>query len=261
MALLITALAGLYQRLTGPTYPTTGSQDIAGHEVSYDLETSHGGAGDQPVVIHVGQAPIVGVLHFKRFKIDEPFTLQDMRRAGDSLVGHLPHQPPAGKLEYYVELIHEDGSILVPGPQTVVTRFKGDVPIYALLPHVLLMFLGMLWSNRAGLEALTSQATTKNLTLWTTIILFVGGLILGPMVQKFAFGAFWTGAPVGWDLTDNKTLIFVIVWVIALWRHKYNPAPRRFVLAAALITVVMYMIPHSMMGSELDHSTGEVTTG
>jgi hypothetical protein len=41
-------------------------------------------------------------------------------------------------------------------------------------------------------------------------------MILGPVVQKFAFGEYWTGFPFGTDLTDNKTLIAFIGWIIAL---------------------------------------------
>ena len=39
------------------------------------------------------------------------------------------------------------------------------------------------------------------------LLLAVGGFILGPLVQNYAFGELWTGVPFGWDLTDNKTLI------------------------------------------------------
>jgi hypothetical protein len=41
-------------------------------------------------------------------------------------------------------------------------------------------------------------------------------MILGPVVQYYAFGEFWTGVPFGWDLTDNKTLVAVIFWALAV---------------------------------------------
>ena len=45
----------------------------------------------------------------------------------------------------------------------------------------------------------------------------LGGMLLGPFVQKYAFGEFWTGWPNGHDLTDNKTLIMWLVWAAALY--------------------------------------------
>jgi hypothetical protein len=89
----------------------------------------------------------------------------------------------------------------------------------------------------------------------------VGGLILGPVVQKYAFGAYWTGWPFGQDLTDNKTLVAWIFWAIALWRLHKNPANRTWPAIAMVVLLLVFLIPHSMFGSELDYSTGEVTTG
>ncbi len=261
LAILITASTAVYQRLTGPTHPVDGSAEIASYTVSYSLPRTHGGEGGPDIVVLIDDPSVHGKIHYKRYKADEPFIITDMTLSGDSLICTLPHQPPAGKLEYYVEVIHEDESVFIPGPETIVIRFKGKVPLGALIPHVFLMFFGMLWSNRTGLETASTTCATKSLTLWTTIILFAGGMIMGPVVQKYAFGAFWTGVPWGWDLTDNKTLIFVVIWIAALWRHRSSRSARYFVLAAAIITFVMYMIPHSMMGSELDYTTGEVKTG
>ena len=66
------------------------------------------------------------------------------------------------------------------------------------------MFFGMLLSTRAGLEAYSTTPNYGRLILWTVALLTVGGLLLGPIVQKYAFDAFWTGWPFGTDLTDNK---------------------------------------------------------
>jgi len=73
----------------------------------------------------------------------------------------------------------------------------------------------MLFGLRVGLELFFRRVDTKYYTGVVLITLFVGGLILGPVVQKYAFGAFWAGWPFGHDLTDNKTLFVFIFWVIA----------------------------------------------
>ncbi len=261
LAAIITITAAAYQRKTGPTCPIEGETDISGQTTAYRLERSHGGEGDQKVVIVAPDSLIRGSLHYKRYKSPDSFTVKPMERFGDTLVGYLAHQPMAGKLEYYVELIYNDSSIIIPGRQTVVIRFRGTVPPSVLSLHILFIFAAMFLSTRTGLEAISPGGKTKYLTLWTTLFLMLGGMILGPVVQKYAFGAFWTGVPFGWDLTDNKCLIAFICWVIALARHKFNPLPRYWVIAAAIILLVIYLIPHSMMGSELDYATGEVKSG
>ena len=74
-------------------------------------------------------------------------------------------------------------------------------------------------------------------------------------MQWYAFGEFWTGFPVGHDLTDNKTLIAVVAWIIALVAIRRSPAQARWwVLSAAVVTFVTFVIPHSVLGTELDYS-------
>jgi hypothetical protein len=85
-------------------------------------------------------------------------------------------------------------------------------------------------------------------------------MVLGPLVQKYAFGDLWTGIPFGWDLTDNKTLIAMVFWVLAVIMNRIKERPLYTVLAAFILLLV-YSIPHSMFGSELDYSTGQVTQG
>ncbi|HUT07603.1 MAG TPA: hypothetical protein VMY15_02040, partial [Candidatus Latescibacteria bacterium] len=82
----------------------------------------------------------------------------------------------------------------------------------------------------------------------------VGGFILGPLVQKFAFGIAWAGFPGGIDLTDNKTLVAFLFWVAALIAGRRGKPARPFVLAASLVTLVIFLIPHSLLGSHLDYS-------
>ena len=259
LALVITLASAVYQRATGPTYPVDGEAELAGNPVSYSLTRSHGGDGDQPIRLHTPNGGITGALMYKPHKTDDSWTAVPLRIVGDTLVGMLPHQPPAGKLEYMLEL-ESDGALLrLPEKETIVTRFKGAVPMWALIPHVIAMFLAMFISTRTGLEALRKTGHPRNYALWTTGLLIIGGLILGPIVQKYAFGAYWTGFPFGTDLTDNKTLIAFIAWVIAIaaiWNRENfekNPLRRWFVVAASVVMLAVYLIPHSRMGSEIDY--------
>jgi len=112
----------------------------------------------------------------------------------------------------------------------------------------------MLLSTRTGLEAFLHRENMKRLTIWTVVLLAAGGLIMGPVMQYLAFGEFWTGFPLGWDLTDNKTLVSVIAWGWALYAVLKGRPARTPVLAAAIITLVIYLIPHSLLGSELDYT-------
>jgi hypothetical protein len=254
LALIITLSAAVYQRLTGPTHPLRGKADIAGIEVSYRLIRTHQIGPDCEVKVKVPDTEISGQLAYKRFKTDDPWTKAPMERKDELLVGLLPQQPSAGKLAYKIFLTKGSGEIALAGGEPVIIRFKDPVPRAILFPHIIIMFLAMLFSTRAGLEALRKDGNPRKLVHWTLGLLFVGGMILGPLVQKYAFGALWTGFPFGTDLTDNKTLIAFLGWIAAWIAGRKGKPARGWVLGASVLLLVVYLIPHSLLGSELDYS-------
>jgi hypothetical protein len=122
------------------------------------------------------------------------------------------------------------------------------------------MFIAMLFSTLAGLMAVIKYPLYNKYAVWTLVLFTAGGMVLGPIVQYDAFGDFWTGIPFGWDLTDNKTLIAFIFWVLAVIMNRKKERPV-YVVLAAIVLLLVYSIPHSMFGSQLDYNTGTVTQG
>lgn len=252
-SIIFTIAIAVYQRMTGPTYPVSGDVELAGSRIDYEFLRSHGGAGDAPVVVPLPEeSEIRGYFTYRRYKSHDQWDTIAMEKRNDTLFASVPHQPAAGKVQYNVILESGDKSKSLE-PQAVIIRFKGAVPNYILIPHVLLMFLAMLFSTRTGLEVLIRGKRTYLYTIMTLAALIPGGLILGPVMQKFAFGAFWTGWPVSNDLTDNKTLIAFIFWIIAFIVQWRNRKQSKWALIASIILLVVYMIPHSVLGSEIDY--------
>jgi hypothetical protein len=253
LAFVITAGSAVYQRRTGPTYHLSGRAMVAGARVSFSLPRSAETASDCEVAVAMSNPEVAGRLVYKRYKTADSWSETPMVRQGDRLIGYLPKRPMAGKLAYRVILSSQNQDYSLTGDEPVILRFKGHVPLGILLTHVLVMFAAMLLSTRAGLAALDRQSSPRKFVLWTAAFLFVGGFILGPLVQKLAFGAWWTGAPIGWDLTDNKTLIAMILWAVALVAGRRGRPARGWVLAAAILMLVVFLIPHSLFGSELKY--------
>lgn len=250
---MITIASAVYQRVTGPTYPLDGQVKFAGEVINFEFGRSHDAGVPQKVEINIDSDNIEGFLVWKRYKTDDSLTYVKLKRKAGNLTAELPGQPPAGKLRYYVKLQDSNEKIRLPKEEDVVTRFKGVVPSYILIPHIIAMFGTMLLSTRTGIEALRKNGSYKKLTYWTIGFLIAGGMILGPITQYYAFGAFWTGFPFGTDLTDNKTLLALIGWLIALWALWKSQKPRFYIIGASILLLVIFLIPHSVMGSELDY--------
>ena len=260
LTIIITLFTAVYQRLTGPTYPKSFQVEIDGTPYKYKLPRSTNSTSDFDVRIKMPDNEVSGILIYKRYKVNEPLDTINLIRSGNELSAILPGQPSAGKLEYSVAFYKNDKNLHIIGDEPVVIRFKNFVPAYVLIPHILFIFLAMLLSTLSGFFAAGNIPSYKFYTSATLIFFLIGGMILGPVVQKFAFGEFWTGIPFGQDLTDNKALIASIFWVIA-WAGNRKKDRRYLVILAAIVNLTIGMIPHSARGSELDYSSGEIKTG
>ncbi len=260
LAVLITFGAIIYQRKTGPTYDKKVKISIENEEYNFKLVRSHGGEKDCKIELEVSDQNISGEFEFKKFPTKDDWTKISMIRVADTISAILPHLPPAGKYEYRITLVKNSREFPLNDGYSVVIRFKGAVPGAVLIPHIFLMFFAMLLGNLAGIMAIFKYRKYKFFTNITVITLFIGGLILGPWVQWYAFGEAWAGVPFAWDLTDNKTLVAFIFWMIAFFVNRKKERPV-YTIVASIVMLIIYSIPHSMFGSQLDPETGEIIQG
>lgn len=277
LAFVITVSAAIYQRHTGPTYPKKLAATV--NDSVYQLKLVRSLALDErpEVKLAISDTSVKARLYYKRLGTNDEFTGVDFNykvypihsfvmnrifkmNEEKGLFAVVPVQAAAGKLEYYLEITDNKGSTTYLKEEPVVIRFKGGVPAFILAPHILLMFIAMLFSTLAGLMAVTKVPEFRKYSYITLVLFIIGGIILGPIVQKYAFGELWTGIPFGWDLTDNKTLIALIFWILAVYQNRKSEKPV-YVILAAIMLLAVFSIPHSMFGSNLDYSTGKVTQG
>ncbi|MDQ3332054.1 MAG: hypothetical protein M3552_15600 [Planctomycetota bacterium] len=280
VAFLLAGSAMVYQRATGPTYPLKQTVTLDGESYKYEFLRSHETTAGAPVAIVLPpDAPdLDALLHWRRYPTKDAYESVPMRetrirttekRDGEPVVSQSVHYEaslppqPAGKLEYYVTADAPGGSRRLPaGDETVLLRYKDPVPDYVLVPHVTAMILVIIVGMRAGLSALFDPRTTRRYAWVALMLMTVGGMTLGPLVQKYAFGEYWTGFPWGGDWTDNKMLVMWLAWLVACLVLGASTKPvtsigRAATLVAALVMTGVYLIPHSMGGSQLDYSAIE----
>ena len=291
IAVFLMLAAVVYQRSTGPTYPRQGSFSAAGQPYGYALVRSDASVktNEAAEVMLPDPGPQSdGTLFWKRYRTADEFTAMplthelarprrgllrlfaDLLRGRGKpaeqpfLIGRLPAQPAAGKLEYYLELDAGAGPLRIPEAEAgnVVIRFKDEVPAGVLIPHIIMMFFAVLIGMRTGLAAIFAPSSMRRWSWVALVGMTVGGMVLGPIVQKYAFGEYWTGFPKGGDFTDNKMLFMWLSWVFACAVIGFRPKrreliPRAAVVLGALVMSAVYLIPHSMGGSELNYEAVE----
>lgn len=276
-AFIITIGAAYYQRKTGPTYPFHVA--ITLNDMQYDLKLVRSIGLDErsEIRLNINDTTVKANLYYKRYRTEEVYQRVEFyyreypvrslimnsvfniyKESG--LYADIPQQPPAGKIQYYIEITDNNDNHVIMQDSPVVVRYKGSVPGLILIPHILIMFVAMLFSTSAGLMSILKIPEYRRTGIWTLVLLAAGGMILGPLVQKYAFGELWTGIPFGWDLTDNKTLIAFLFWILAVLMNLKKEKPV-YTLIAAAVLLIIYSIPHSLFGSELDYSSGKVIQG
>ena len=208
LAVVLMFSAAIYQRRTGPTYPLRDEITVGGESTSYRFVRSEETIRDARVVLPAPSTAVEGRVVYKRYKTGDAFTTLPMvlgpaqdgdRTDGQVLVAALPAQPAAGKLEYFVEVDTPDGTVRIPeagGPtddaDNIIIRFKDPVPTPLLVAHVTFMFFSVLIGMRTGLAALFAPDRVWPWPWVTFAGMTIGGMILGPFVQKYAFGEYWT---------------------------------------------------------------------
>jgi len=261
LAFILTAAFLVWQKISGPTYEKRFDTELVGTRIKGELLRTHSISADMPVTIHVPDEAVSATVVWRRFPTDDPWVELPMVRDGEVLRAQIPRQGMAGKVEYNVEFTKDGQIVEVPKGEAAVARFKGDVPNTVLMLHIFAIVMAFLFSTRAGFEALANGPALKLLSRLSLGFIMVGGLILGPIVQKYAFDAYWTGWPLGEDLTDNKLAVGALLWLIAVIRSRNagpgHPAGKWWAVAAMLVIFVIFSIPHSIHGSTLDYESGE----
>jgi len=261
-AVFAAVAAMIYQRSTGPTYEYRGYLDHNGESSKYELLRSHETTGGANIIMPT----IEGVdyrasLNYKRYQTEDTITVVDFQlNENGEFFAQLPVQPAAGKMEYFVTGTLDGNEFSIPenSEEKIILRYKDPVSNYILIPHVVMMIIVIIFGIRAGLSALFDHGSMRKWTAVAFTAMTVGGMMLGPLVQKAAFGEYWTGFPFGGDFTDNKMLIMWVAWALAMAiigfkEKKKETVSKATVLTASVVMIVVYLIPHSMGGSTLDY--------
>jgi len=273
VAVALTLACFAFQNRTGPTYPLEGKFETARGEVAFKfLRSEEIGTGLRIMLRDPVPDGVTARVRYRRYKSNDGWSEKPMaagtfrfsrRGSTEEVRGlgvELPSLPErAGKYEYVVLVDDGAGTRSVTGDRPVYARYKAPVPRVVLLVHILLIFLSMTLAIRTGLEAMVGGKVRG--LLWATIgSLVLGAFVMGPIVQKYAFGVWWSGVPFGYDWTDNKVLVELVAWLGAAAVALLSRRPERVraaVVAATVVTLAVYFIPHSIFGSEYDYTRGK----
>ena len=190
LAFILTVIIFVYQRMTGPTYPVKGKENLKGKEISYYLYRSYSEYKNLPVKISAPDRGVTAFLNHRRYKSNDEWSEVEMNRDGDLLEAEIPGQPTAGKVEYSIRVVMNNENFILNKGKSIVARFKKDVPAVFLILHIIFMFFAIIFALRTLMEALRKAGNYNWMVNWTLAIVFVGGMILSPLCSNMPLGIY-----------------------------------------------------------------------
>ena len=189
-----------------------------------------------------------------------------MFRDGGVLVGLMPAQPAGGRVEYQLVLAGPFGLARIPAGEPVEIRSRGEVPSVLAVLYLLTLALAMAVGVRAGLAALFARSEARPLTWMTAAGMTVGVTILGPLVQRSAFGGYWSGWPLGSNAVDHKALVVWLAWMTAAGtlvsaQSVTDRFAQTVVVLATVVLIVVGLLPRSLHLSRLGSPATEARSG
>ena len=123
LAVVITLVLSVYQRMTGPTHPKRVTVELNGESYQQKLPRS-GVQQDEIVTLKDLPEDAIVQLHYRRFPTKDNYTTMDFCWKDSIWQAALPVQPVAGKLQYYISVNGKK----YPADEPLLIRFRHDVP-------------------------------------------------------------------------------------------------------------------------------------
>ncbi len=217
-------------------------------------------------VIYHGAPEEVGVtLHYyrnERFQRLRMKPLEDTKYYG----AEAPSGPLGSRVYYYIEAVGSNGERVVL-PQSATgdfrseydyfkIRFEGKASFILLLLHIVLMIAALFYLIHALYYSMNFLITGENAVKMEfsvnagIVAFFITGFPIGWVIEKQVLGNYWEGIPFGWDITDSKTLIILLLWLTFIIIKRTGKISdkgfARSVIINTIVTIILFLIPHSL---------------
>jgi len=195
---------------------------------------------------------------------------------GDYFRGYIPGFTKPATVFYQLQATDSAGNKVIlkrrasPGGGWYVLIFKSEPNVWLKVFHIGLIAGSLLFFLHSFHFAQRYLLLGEDFSrcFWTAVggagSFFVTSLPLGMLLAYQTFGVAWSGIPLGWDITDNKSILILIYYatIIALAKnHLYKRAKRpnrisdhtfaRLSIWGMILALVIFALPHGISNEEI----------
>ncbi len=271
VGILISLLIFVVARRMSKNRPFETEVTCGDVHVTHSTVFEHVGPGQPEIILNVTPPVEIDAVVRYRTPGEEVFETVGMSEISEGVwVAGLPGKEKVSRIEYGFRISRAEVSEV--GTSTAssetgyyLTKYKGEVSVTVLVLHILCMFAAFFFLVEAliGAFAMLFMGEEKEFTVaqvrWVLLFTFLGGWPLGFALNWQRFGMCWEGFPFGYDITDNKTQLIAIFWLIVAvlsWKSfmcsrtgRDVVGPGVFavaVIVASVLSLALYLVPHSL---------------
>lgn len=237
---LITFLSVYIKNLSSEYYPVTSTFGIEENKISYRLDKIHYGNEPFKVMILTDLKELEGKLTWKQ---EENIYEDDMSYDDRALFAKIPTSKPLTKIDYQIILSYNNRVYKIPRDESfIAVEFYGGIPIVVKWLHYLLLFGGLFFSIRTGLEIFDENKKSKKISVIVLSLFLIYNFLVTPLKNSYKLGVINNSVPEITALFDLQAMLFVIIWiagVLIIFNKKYSSAGT---LIASILTLVTFII-------------------
>lgn len=269
LGIVLTVLLLSVSRKLSMRRPSEVESEAEGIRLNHTTISEQKGAGEPTVNLTVVSTGIVTPFVLYRSSKEENLQRSSMVQVGDGQwEARLPDGGMGARLLYAFEVVRSDGDtrrLPEESGSFFLIKFKGTYSSLVLILHIAAMFgsfFFMFMSFFSAIEILKGtedQRRTVGFARWVLILSFLGGWPLGFILNYQAFGVLWEAFPFGFDITDNKTQLMFVFWLISLLLVRGSflgrdiksdtLGPKGFafaVIVSFVVSLFLFIVPHSL---------------
>ena len=157
------------------------------------------------------------------------FNVTTMETTGDGLfTAALPTRAKNTRYAMFIEIAN-GADVIGTLPQNAMAErnfygisYKTDPNKYGLLVHIVLMLVALMFLIHAFYYAFNYfwncqdwiVGKSASSLFWGILCYGISAFPLGIWIEYEKYGTYWTGFPLGWDITDSKTLFNFVYWAV-----------------------------------------------
>jgi len=263
IALILTVVLLVVARTMSTRHDETFKAESSGVTLAHETVTEDFGQGPKLEISSSETAKVRAIVLYSE-TAGGPYQSLEMESRQGGFTATLPVMEKGKKWFYHIEVYKDNIKLATfPPERDQFIKFKGHISSIILIPHILLMFGTIFFGLMAvftSIDVARGKGDARRSVIFlllTFTCAFIGGIPLGIAVSQQTFGGSgWGGWPLGDDVTDTKTEVLLLFWLVTILLSMRALSGRKMaiphgaysflVILSFVVTFVTFLIPHSL---------------